>query len=606
MKTNGLHPIPIKHFTPLRTNTHQGTLDRSAAVFGSLRRRWWRRCCWVIFVVLSLVNTGTTQHDTLVLTKQQYVRSTSPNFILASPTVFPATSGFRHLKLDSIYQLSFPVSGYTVGERLTLLSPTGVEIPFYVTALPILKLYPVDSIVDEPRRAAKFSLRSPAHGTVNGWLGVEYRGGWTQTLSKKSMRLELWQDSTGVDTRKINLLGMREDDDWNLQAMFNEPLRVRSRLGFELWEELRALPYTDDEPKAIPGLRQHYVEVLINDEYRGIYALSERIDRKQLQLRRPDESGWRGELYKATTWGPVTSFQSVPNPQSGAEVWGGMERIFPDGETDWVRLSQFLDLVVHAPEADFRERIGAWLEEDNAVDYFLFINLIRAMDNVIKNNYLARYDRNQPYFYVPWDLDGTWGNAWNGERDMTTQGVVEQALFERLLADCSQSGFTRRMQERWRELRNALFTEEQLSERLTTLVDVLQTNRAYEREALTWTLPDFALAYEIDYFHLWTQERLDWLDEHLLALCPTSSTHPVPTNPSVTLLAHPVRDLLQLQIADPSLIHTLRLYDIAGCWWSDIKPAKEVHWPVAHLPRGLYVLQIVTTGRVQSLRWVKG
>ena len=103
-------------------------------------------------------------------------------------------------------------------------------------------------------------------------------------------------------TRDVSLLGMRDDDDWNLQAMFNEPLRIRNRSCFEIWDNIYTLPYKEEEPDAVAGIKMKYSDLFLNNEYLGIFAVGERIDRKQLKLKKYKDGSIRGELYKGAYW----------------------------------------------------------------------------------------------------------------------------------------------------------------------------------------------------------------------------------------------------------------------------------------------------------------
>lgn len=80
------------------------------------------------------------------------------------------------------------------------------------------------------------------------------------------------------------LLGLRDDGDWILDAMYIDHARMRNRLSTDLWIDMNKVPYLSKEPRAINGTRGYFVEVFLNNSYLGLYCLTERIDRKQLQL----------------------------------------------------------------------------------------------------------------------------------------------------------------------------------------------------------------------------------------------------------------------------------------------------------------------------------
>ena len=76
-------------------------------------------------------------------------------------------------------------------------------------------------------------------------------------------------------------------------------------------------------------MSQENVELVINNEYRGVYTLSERVDRKQLKLRKYENGSIRGELYKGVGWGASTN-TSLPEYDNKKILWGGQENKYPD------------------------------------------------------------------------------------------------------------------------------------------------------------------------------------------------------------------------------------------------------------------------------------
>src|SRR5690606_38679473 len=125
----------------------------------------------------------------------------------------------------------------------------------------------------------------------------------------------------------------------NLQAMYNEPLRIRSKTNNDLWRMVNTLQYQDKEPEAINGIRMKFVELFINDEYRGLYCLGEKVNRKQLKLKKHN-GNIRGELYKGVGVGANT-FTAVPPYDNYVLKWGEFEYKHPDEETDWSNLHGF-------------------------------------------------------------------------------------------------------------------------------------------------------------------------------------------------------------------------------------------------------------------------
>ena len=234
--------------------------------------------CFVLSCSVNLMS-----QDTLFISEYSYGIDHSKKLIVINEKVDIASS-IRGVALSDYYEFSDITDTLVIGIPYIVSLANGELYQLYFTELPLVKINPQEEIVDEPRRLADFSMiEHDGTMTVHN-IGVEYRGGFSQSFDKKSLRIEFWNDSLGDDTENISLLGMRSDDDWNLQAMYNEPMRLRNKSAFDIWRQIDTLDYQSEEPKAINGVHYQYVELFINDEYKGVYGLSERIDRKQLRL----------------------------------------------------------------------------------------------------------------------------------------------------------------------------------------------------------------------------------------------------------------------------------------------------------------------------------
>ena len=301
------------------------------------------------------------------------------------------------------------------------------QFVLYFTPLPIISIETNNIIVDEPKVQAVFTY-SDNEQTLSSNIGIEIRGGASQSYPKKTYDIEFWDDETGNLNVDMKFGQLREDDDWILDALYNEPLRLRSYTANKLWKQIQVPYYVNYEPKAKPGADVMYVEMFLNGVYNGLYNLSEPIDRKQLKIKKFNDN-LRGELYKGYTWGAST-FTSLPSYNNNSRVWGGYEFEYPKSSeiTDWSSLYQFTNFVINSSELEFENDIWSRFEKDNFINYFLFLNLIRATDNTGKNIYLAKYKQGEPYFYIPWDLDGCFGTIWNGTNSNITDDILKMDL----------------------------------------------------------------------------------------------------------------------------------------------------------------------------------
>ena len=118
--------------------------------------------------------------------------------------------------------------------------------------------------------------------TISTVAGVEYRGSTSQAdfyflpgYVKKPYGIELWTDSTGVKAKKMSLVQMPEESDWVLNASYNDRSFMRDFIAQSLAGKIGLL-----------HSNAKFVELIINDEYRGVYILMEKI--KQGKNRVPD------------------------------------------------------------------------------------------------------------------------------------------------------------------------------------------------------------------------------------------------------------------------------------------------------------------------------
>lgn len=386
--------------------------------------------------------------------------------------------------------------------------------------LPIIQVFTSTEIVDEPKILGKLLINNPHYQNYNelsreteSLVGIEIRGNIYLGRPKFSYGFELWKNEHGEENKDMSLLGLREDDDWILDGMYGDLMRMRNRVSFDIWNSISKLHYSDKEPDAICGIQGRFVEVFINNEHQGIYSLNEKLDRKQLKLQKFTTVS-RGILYKGEDWGNgVTSFYSCEDTTSGI-IWDGWEQQYPkaDQQILWAPLYDLTKLVVDSDDNTFKNTINQFIDIDNAIDYYLFINCIRAMDNTGKNIFIARYDSNDVFFLAPWDMDWSFGRYWDtiaiGHTGMSTNN-----LFERLLS-VNPCNFNDRLEERWESLRENELAFENIIARFEIYKDKLLKSGVIDRENKRWGNANVNLESEFILIKNWVENRIYYLDNY--------------------------------------------------------------------------------------------
>lgn len=246
-------------------------------------------------VVASAENLYLPYEKTHIDTTKHIILSNYPIDSLKLTTGIEIDSLIIKIDNDSSCKYKFNTAIQThlsVGEQYNCkVNEADTEVyKLFFTNLPIGEIVINTPIVDEPRRPGVFYYSEPINIQDTTFLGVEYRGATSQRYPKKNLRVEFLADTVDFENAESvdkSFCGLRNDDDWNFQAMYIEPLRIRSKISFDLWRDIqRPMHYSADEPKAKNYVGMEYFELFINGQYWGLYAFGEKIDRKQLKLKK--------------------------------------------------------------------------------------------------------------------------------------------------------------------------------------------------------------------------------------------------------------------------------------------------------------------------------
>ncbi len=278
-------------------------------------------------------------------------------------------------------------------------------------------------------------------------ITVKYRGTYSASFTGKRNYSFHLKNADGTQ-KKASLLSLRRDDDYVLLGALSDPSRLRNAVGMDLW---RALGH--------PSPASAACELYFSGYYKGLYFLCERPDRKSAGV--PTE----GALYRvlaAAVDGVNILEHAAPDAPDG-ETWYNIGRLYPQ-EGGWEPLLRMLE----APEKT--------LDLSAFADYYLFVNLTGASDNLEKNLFLC-WDGTR-FYPMPWDLDAAFGRRYNAESS-AQDGLYTAPFFERLL---EMPAFREALRARWAALREAL-APAVIVARFQDAYDALAASGVWEREA---------------------------------------------------------------------------------------------------------------------------
>ena len=380
------------------------------------------------------------------------------------------------------------------------------------------------------------SLLSPdAAEPTNSFAKVKWRGGTTNTADKHKRNYKIKTLNEKGKKQEISLLGMREDNNWILDAGQIDLFRLRNRIATEIWNDFATKPYyASKEPKAKSGVTGKVVEVILNNEYRGIYSLTEAMDRKELKLKKYDDENqeFHGQLWKVSSWDKATFWDIDKDYDNTQETWHAFETKYPDIEdvnpTDYSPLYEAIDFVVNSNDETFKEEVGDYFDISVLIDYQLFQETLKPVDNNGKNMYWGIYDvaKSKKLTLAIWDLDASVGQDWHCSTPLhpdyvlpnTDLGVKDGFNLYHRLSSLNVDNYNEKVASRYQELRKTYFSEENLISRYQGYYDMLVKSGAASREECKWSKDSDIGGYplnfksEIEYIKNWIINRLNYLD----------------------------------------------------------------------------------------------
>ena len=355
---------------------------------------------------------------------------------------------------------------------------------------------------------------------------LRYRGASSLQYEKKSFAIKLL-DSDG-ENLDANVFGIRKENDWILDAMAIDRIRMRNRVCFDIWNEISKTPYKTDFDNR-NGTLGHFVEVYLNGDYHGLYCMTDKIDRKLLGLKKAKEQSdgsiyVRGVLYKGEAWTDATRMAGYDTSESfDEESWNGWELQYPDDYpcyNAWKPMMNLIDFC-NTRNAFFKLHYRQHFYYDNLVDYAIFIMAHNIIDNNVKNTHFSCPDINvnETFLITPWDLDCSLGGLYDGSHyDIYTKisELTSNYLYYQLYV-YNVDNFRERMKERWQELLSGIMSADNFNARLDAYAKIFKESGAWQREYDKWNdnpVP-LDLDAELEYVKNWYVNNIAALNKIL-------------------------------------------------------------------------------------------
>ena len=409
------------------------------------------------------------------------------------------------------------------------------------------------SIPDEPKIDAMMGIIDNGPGArnyvtdpfngFNGPIGIEVRGSSTQQFPKKQYGIET-RDSTGGDL-SVSLLGMPSESDWVLSAPYNDKSLMRDALMHTLARSLGRY-----------ASRARFCEVILNNQYAGVYVLLERIARNKnrVSITKMSEADTAGD---AVTGGYIFKVDKV----EGSDIDGWYSG-FPPYPSAWQRIYFQFDYpkagnLVAAQRGyitryvrDFELAMAKTTFADSLAGYPGLIDVGSFVDNMIITELCKNVDgyRLSSFYHKDRDSKGgklVAGPVWDFNHALGNSDYYDASLIPGLHLDylttnwgfqssdnfqapfwwgkiASDPGFKLRLEARWSALRQDLLSLQRIHALIDSIAAVV--DEAQARNFVRWDVlghyvwPNYFVgntyAEEVAYLKQWVADRIAWLDSY--------------------------------------------------------------------------------------------
>ena len=324
---------------------------------------------------------------------------------------------------------------------------------------------------------------------------MSIRGASSTFFQKKSYKLKLEND--------LGVLNVSNDKVWVLDALYADPSKVRNKLSSDLWNLI------NDNQKINNDLSTQFVELFINNEYRGLYVLKEKVDKSVTKIQD------NGLLLKAVGHLDSTMVDRLFNNEYS--IYDNKILNFEVKNYDKSSISSFLKKIkdFYYNNRNYDSIVNTF-DLDNYINYKIFVSLLCGEDNVTSNQYYSMVNSNSKILVTPWDMDLTWGSFWNFNRPTLSEFIWDKDydynwLDESIFGEKDDKTFSL-LKKRYWELRKNVITMDTINSYLDSYKDILVNSGATKRDSERWY--NYDVVFEIEQIREWARKRIFFLDEY--------------------------------------------------------------------------------------------
>jgi len=393
-------------------------------------------------------------------------------------------------------------------------------------------------IVDDPRIIVHMGIIDNGPGVRNnltdnynnydGLIAIELRGSTSSWYPKQQYRFET-QDSTG-ENFNVDLMGLPAENDWVFYGPWDDQSLIRNVLAYQLSNAMGRY-----------ASRTKFCEIVLNNDYRGLYVLMEKIkrDNNRVDISAMDVNDISGDV---VTGGYILKIDKSDGENIGYwESGNGVTYQYHYPKPDEIVTQQ--EAYIQNFIAQFENAMDGLDPSDPFTGYPIYLNISSFIDHFLINEFAKNVDayRISAFMYKMrdsnggklhagpiWDFNLSFGKAWFPEDLFLTEGwqvhyntwrpwdIYQVPFWWEILSSDIQ--FVDQLNNRWQQLRTGIFNLDSLYASIDVLIDTLAEARVRNFNRWPGSVGDHSYEAEIIQLKNWLNNRVAWIDDNLSLL----------------------------------------------------------------------------------------
>lgn len=386
------------------------------------------------------------------------------------------------------------------------------ETKIQLTNLPIINIETEDEITNlKIKSNFKYINSNNTEKMLNHNIKINVRGNSSKYFDKKSYRINFYNKKYTKD-KKVYISNFYYGDSLILDSVYRDSSKIRNLLATELWNDI-----SDDFNNI--DIYSEFVEVFINNEYKGLYVLTEPINRTKLNLNKSNNLD-TSIILKVQQWESVKKDINFSNITD--DFYFSYELKYPnDEELFSISWNKILNKIADYYDLNYKssyETIKSTWNIENYIDMIIYNAFINNSDNnLYKNNYLYINSlKSEEVFIQPWDMEYSFGIKFCVKDDyfmcknMEDYNEIYTGFIHKNAPEINDL-----LIKRYKELRKNILTQKYFDKKLDSYINFL-TKGSSKRDSEKWY--EYDIQTEIEEIRVWIYNRLDYFDDYIESL----------------------------------------------------------------------------------------